>query len=367
MKFTLEKASPTPFYLQLAEQIGTFIETENMAEGTPLPNIKEISLRAAVSVETAYKAVNELVKSGKCFRRPKKGTYVGNIAAGNFSCTHTVCAIYCPDGIELLEQNTFNAKLYKGITDQARAEKMDVLLVTGNLENRINSCINSNDIDFKGILTFSGYAIDEISSLAERFPALPIAHLGLYDDDFPELPENIYGIFNDNYSGAYQMTEHFIETGNHKQIAFVLLDMECNNYRDRLEGYKDALKNAKYAICPELIVSHPSSGGSAQRQVMLGMEMAEQLMDTAKPTVIITANDYLAKGVLEYLNSIELGDKIKVAGFDSLFPEISKEQHFSTVKVQYEKIGSTAIKILMNKNLRKRKIIKINPQMIIRN
>ncbi len=143
--------------------------------------------------------------------------------------------------------------------------------------------------------------------------------------------------------------------------------MECNNYRDRLEGYKDALKNAKYAICPELIVSHPSSGGSDQRQVMLGTEMAQRLMTTAKPTVIITANDYLAKGVLEYLNSIDLGEKVKVAGFDSLFPEISKEQHFSTVKVQYEKIGSTAIKILMNKNLRKRKIIKINPQMIIRN
>ena len=81
----------TPIYIQLKNSLMLDIKNGKYPEGTALPAVNIIAGNAGVSVRTAYLAIQELIYDGVCFKRPKKGTFVGN--AANF-VKHPVCAVW---------------------------------------------------------------------------------------------------------------------------------------------------------------------------------------------------------------------------------------------------------------------------------
>jgi GntR family transcriptional regulator len=79
MDFEIIKHSPVPVYLQLKDIIFNDIKNGKYTEGQQLPTVKELSAQSGVSIRTAYLALEELVKSGSCFKRPKKGIFVQKV------------------------------------------------------------------------------------------------------------------------------------------------------------------------------------------------------------------------------------------------------------------------------------------------
>lgn len=74
--FGLDPQSPTPLYLQLAEQIRSAIGEGAIKVGDAVPSEREISLSSGISRVTVRKALDLLLREGLLSRKRGSGTYI---------------------------------------------------------------------------------------------------------------------------------------------------------------------------------------------------------------------------------------------------------------------------------------------------
>jgi GntR family transcriptional regulator len=74
----LDPASPTPLYLQIAEQVRRLIALGALKPGERLPGVRELAVRARVNRNTAARAVQHLEAAGVVRTRVGQGTFVEN-------------------------------------------------------------------------------------------------------------------------------------------------------------------------------------------------------------------------------------------------------------------------------------------------
>src|SRR6516164_4241386 len=72
----LDQGSPTPLYLQLADQIRARIGDGLIKVGDALPSERELSLTGGISRVTVRKALDTLLREGLLSRRHGSGTYI---------------------------------------------------------------------------------------------------------------------------------------------------------------------------------------------------------------------------------------------------------------------------------------------------
>jgi GntR family transcriptional regulator len=75
-KLTLDEASPTPLYLQLADAIRRRIASGDIRVGDALASERELSQTTGVSRVTVRKAIDALFREGMLSRRHGSGTYI---------------------------------------------------------------------------------------------------------------------------------------------------------------------------------------------------------------------------------------------------------------------------------------------------
>jgi len=363
MKIIIEEASPIPIYRQIKEQIKKYLIENGIEEGTPLPDIRTISSIAGVSLKTTERALNELIKEEICFRRPKKGTFVGRPHSAIQK--KKICGIYLASGFKSFENDLIQTSIYRGISKQAHTKGMDTFFITGDIKKSISFYLEHNTkFDFKGIMMLRWEKLTEGKILAEKFPDIKFIYLNYYIDGFEDMPSNIYGVFNDDYAGAYQMTEYLIGKG-HRKIAIFSVGLKNENYHQRIKGYKQALKDNGIKFRKTFVRIMEKEEKVDLRDV--GRSLTDDLIKSGKiPTAIFCVNDLIASGVIEYLKEIGKDKKIEVTGYDNIIKYISKDYNFSTVEIKFEKIGIKAIDILTNKKCNYPKVLRITPQILIR-
>jgi len=363
MKLNVAEEHPLPIYKQIAEQIKAYIIKNGLKEGTKLPDIRTIASLGGVSVKTAERALNELIKAGICFRRPKKGTFVGEIL--RLTEKKPVCGIYHALGFTSFENDLVQASIYRGILKKTHKNGMDTFFITQKPEKSISFYAGNDGIEIKGVIMFHWEELEEGIRLAEEFPHIKFIHLNYYLEGFEDTPPNIYGIFNDDYAGAYQMTEYLIRKG-HRKIAVFSVKQVVENYRRRVRGYRECLEDHGVRVDPALYLSMELKKEADLRDV--GRELLGKLLQGGKKvTAIFCINDIMATGVIEYLRELGLDKKIEVAGYDHIVPQLSLDYGFSTVAVDFERMGEKAVEILTNEKRNYPKEMRIVPQLIIRN
>jgi len=364
MEIIIEKANPIPVYKQIKEQIKKYIIENDIKEGTLLPDIRTISSIAGVSLKTTERALNELIKEKICFRRPKKGTFVGKFP--NVIQKKKICGIYHAKEFKSFENDLIQASIYRGILKQAHKKGMDTIFITGDVRKKLSFYLENNtEFDFKGIIMLDCEELTKGKILAEEFPNIKFIYLHYFIDGFEDMPSNIYGVFNDDYAGAYQMTEYLIDKG-HRKIAIFSTGLKNENYRQRIKGYKQALKDNRIKFSKTFVRIMEKEKEINLRDI--GRSLTEDLIKSGKmPTAIFCVNDLIAAGVIEYLKEIGLDKKIEVTGYDNVVKYISKDYNFSTIEINFEKMGIKAIDILTNKKCNYPKVLRITPQMLIRN
>ena len=115
----------------------------------------------------------------------------------------------------------------------------------------------------------------------------------------------------DNYAGAFAITEH-LAGGGGRRVAFVAGPVDNIEARERLRGYRAALKHAAGPF-PEWIVQGDFGEES-------GREAARMLAAAGPPDAIFCANDMMAIGCLEGLREagIAVPGDVALAGFDDI-------------------------------------------------
>lgn len=145
----------------------------------------------------------------------------------------------------------------------------------------------------------------------------------------------------DDKAAAKEMTNYLIEKG-HRRIGFVLGAKGQSATKERLKGYKAALRTHGIALDEMLIYAGDFHFES-------GLEAGESLLSKSNPpTAIFSSNDEMAAGIIFSAQKldIDIPSELSVVGFDdntfvrSLWPSLT------TIHQPLEEFGRTAMEIL---------------------
>jgi LacI family transcriptional regulator len=113
----------------------------------------------------------------------------------------------------------------------------------------------------------------------------------ILERSFPESPKKHNFVGHDNFQSGYLATQHLLAAG-HRRIAFVGWDSPIPNVRERVDGYRAALR--EYGLPPEREVVLMDELSEAA-----GGRMAAQLAGSVCTAIVLGHHD-IAKGALLY-------------------------------------------------------------------
>lgn len=144
----------------------------------------------------------------------------------------------------------------------------------------------------------------------------------LHDKGFPivffdRITDEIetHKVVADNYKGAYDATQHLVDMG-YKKIAHLSSASHLSISKERLEGYKAALKDNKITL-NEQHIKNCNHGGMIYKELEDAVKSLVNLKD--KPDAIFSAGDRLTVSCLSALKAIGLKvpDDIALVGFSN--------------------------------------------------
>jgi LacI family transcriptional regulator len=140
----------------------------------------------------------------------------------------------------------------------------------------------------------------------------------------------------DNAAGARRGVAHLLEHG-HTQVAFVGDDPGLFTARERLSGYRRALKAAGLQLRDELISVGNRSAADAERAVQRLLALAPR----TRPTAIFAANNRASVGALHVLGGGQR--RIALVGFDEL--ELGALVGLTVVRSDPSRMGQRAAEL----------------------
>ena len=173
--------------------------------------------------------------------------------------------------------------------------------------------------------------------------------------------EAFYNILIDNESAMYEMTRHYLDKGM-KEICFVTGRMDMLDAKERLAGYRKAMREAGLEIAHEDIFYGTYWTNKSK-------EIVEVFFDKRKksPEVVICSNDYMALGVCEELKkrNIKVPEDVIITGFDNI-PEVQVAAiSLPSVAVPFKDIAKRAVDTLID--LKEGKQVEKNQRLMTKN
>jgi LacI family transcriptional regulator len=146
-----------------------------------------------------------------------------------------------------------------------------------------------------------------------------------------------------NFQGAYGMVRHLAGLGHHP-IATITGPTQNIDARQRLDGYRAALRDAGIAASPDLEF-HGDFTERSGYEAALGL-----LRQRGRPTAIFVANDHMALGVMGALQEAgrRVPDDIAIAGFDDITMARYLTPALTTVHVDVLLMGERAVELLLD-------------------
>lgn len=325
--------------------------------------IKDIARRAGVSTATVSKVLN------------RKDTFIGeetrnrireiarelNYTPNSFARSlvtrrSRVIGIVVPDIL-----NPYFTELVRACDDAARRRGYTTILCNSD-------GIPANE---EAHLTFlAGHGVDGILLAASDVVpnAALLQGLGIplvsMDREIAVLDCLAATVDTDCRNGAFQSAAYLISRG-HERIAFLSGPVESSNTRMRLEGFREAHRQAGLAVDPALI-------RCGEFQHSFGRQATLALLDDARFTAICCMSDMLAIGATVALRErgLTVPDDCAVMGFDNIYLAPLLERPLSTVDRRIFESGRIAIDALIDfleKPERRRSAILLETSLVERN
>lgn len=324
--------------------------------------IKDIAALAGVSKTTVSKVLNnkdEKISNAtrqKVLDIVKQKNYIPNKMAQSLVTKETkTIGVIIPD-----IRNPFFTDIVRGIEDKAFKEGYNIILCNTD---------ESSKKELKAINTLIEKMVDGII-----FAPYSKGELNLNDYDLLTKPivlvdkklniKNLKGIVTlDNKEGTYLATNHLVGN-NHKKILYLSGPLKNKISKDRLKGYKKALKKADIKYDESLVLK-------GEYSLEWGYEIIKKLK-YINFTAICAGNDLIAIGAIKALKerNIRVPKDVSVVGFDDIETSSIINPQLTTIKQNSYSMGYESANILI-KNLEKKSFnniekITFKPELIIR-
>ena len=159
-----------------------------------------------------------------------------------------------------------------------------------------------------------------------------------------EIPLNGDYLICESRNSTRILTESLIQQGA-KKIGFIGDTTYCTTVKERYEGYKDALLNAKIDFDPSIIAT-----GHKDNRYYKTEEVEQAIASFSYiPEGIVCANDDIALDVIRCLKKrgLSVPDDVAITGFDNVESMTQAEPVLTTVKVNNQKVGKRLVQQLL--------------------
>ncbi|MFW6190733.1 MAG: LacI family DNA-binding transcriptional regulator [Candidatus Bipolaricaulota bacterium] len=302
--------------------------------------LDEVAEIAGVSRATVSRVVNNSQKvSGdtreKVVKAIEESGYQPHAVAQSLAKNETgIIGLVIPESVSRLFSDPFFAPLIMTVTEECNErgyELMLSLLTTPDQEEELyGDIVNNSFLD--GLLFASTPLEDPLVDELLR-DEIPFVSVGRNPN------EQVNYVDADNYGGARQATEYMLELG-HEKIGTITGPLDQAAALDRLEGYKDALRDAGVGVESSLIYEGDFTEESGVRGVQ---ELLGSLV-----SAIFVASDKMAIGALKALKKArkEIPEDVALVGFDDISASSAVEPPLTTISQPVEKMAETAVRIL---------------------
>ena len=172
---------------------------------------------------------------------------------------------------------------------------------------------------------------------AMRDSRIPVVLLNRVIEDVP-----FDSVCSDNYRGGYMAAKYLIERG-HRRIGHLAGNAYSNTTRERVRGYKDAMKKSN------LVVSeHSIYYGNLDRQS--GYTFGEMIIkENRNYTSVFCGNDLMADGLIKVFQDygVRVPEEISVICYDDTI--ISRSLNLTRVSSNPRKMGECAAELLLKR------------------
>jgi LacI family transcriptional regulator len=240
--------------------------------------------------------------------------------------------------------NNFFSQVINGIESVAQSKGYNVI-ITQSRESYEKEVSNSEHLSSRSVdgliisLSAETKNVDHLIKLHEK--GLPIVFFDRITDEI-----STHRVVANNYKGAYEATQHLLQQGC-RRIAHITSSGSLSITRERLEGYKQALKDAGHEPDDRYIKFCPHSGMIREET---HQALAELLQLPERPDAIFTASDRLSTTTLTQLRTMQISIPCEIAlvGYtNSISADIFNPSLTSVVQPALE-MGQLATEMLLS-------------------
>lgn len=230
--------------------------------------------------------------------------------------------------------NPFYAETARAVLETAKANGYHVILC--NTDNQLRAqeeyveVLRQRRVD--GIIFGSVFLDDPVveALVAADYPCL------MYNRRLRRRRGNF--IVLDNVRASRDVTRHLVALG-HRRIAFLSGLPNISTAAERLQGYREALRESGLAADPNLIRPGAFQAGTAE-------EAARDLLKRRRPpTAIVASNDLMALGVIQAAAELDvrIPHDLAVVGFDDIEIADHPRVQLTTMAQQKAEMGRLAV------------------------
>lgn len=163
----------------------------------------------------------------------------------------------------------------------------------------------------------------------------------IVDRYFPNL--DLPYVVSDNYNGSIKAVNHFVENG-HTKIAFIQGLPTSSVNKERLRGYKEALREHKIPINESFIVGD----NFGEQNGYIGAKIL--LNRSEPPTSIFAASNLISLGAMRAVSeeNLKIPDDISLIAFDDQPYSDFLSTPMTTIEQKKEELGRISIRLLLD-------------------
>lgn len=300
------------------------------------PTLKAIAKRAGVSVATVSRALSgrgrvDPVTRQRILRIAEELGYAPDMAARSLVLRRTENVGLLIHALQPLSPHTFYGEILTAVERELRRHRYHLHFAAVE-DEALPLLVKENRVD--GLLLVG---CDLPATLIRSLKDCGVP-LVLVDNHLP----GIDSIFTDNVGGAFQATAHLIRLG-HRRIAFVAETLDNLSFRERFEGYRQALEAHGLPFDPALVAE-------GERGFEGGSVAIQRLLERARPTAVVAANDPTAVSAMRAIRAygLRVPDDIAVVGFDDDPLAVHTDPPLTTMRVFRPKMAALAVARLLD-------------------